>query len=73
MSNQPVPPLVPPADDDPITGDPLDTTELLGADDSMMDDDDRLLDTDLDADRIDSAAADERAATEGTIGDPSAP
>ena len=71
MTNQPIPPFVPPTgdDDDRATADSLDSDETLDTDESVMDDDDRPLDTDLDDDHIDSAAADERAATEGTIGE----
>ncbi len=71
MSNQPIPPIIPPTDDgdDLTTGDALGTDETLDTDESVMGDDDRPLDTDLDDDSIDSAAADERAATEGTIGE----
>ncbi|MBW9110277.1 hypothetical protein JNB63_09775 [Microbacterium trichothecenolyticum] len=66
MTNQP--PLIPAPlgdDDDPTIADGT-------ADDAdgMLDpalEDDRPLDPDLDDDRIDSAAADERAATEGTL------
>lgn len=65
MSNNPMPPIVPPTgDDDDVVAD-----EVLDTDETVMGDDDHPLDTDLDDDRIDSAAADERAATEGTIGD----
>jgi len=60
MSNQqPIPAFVPPDDDD----DAVDTEEGLATGD------DRPLDTDLDADRVDSAEADQRASTEGTVGD----
>lgn len=70
MTNQPIPPIVPPTgDDDRVMADSLDSEETLDTDESVMGDDDRPLDTDLDDDRIDSAAADERAATEGTIGE----
>lgn len=65
MSNTPIPPFVPPAGDD----DDLGTRETLDTDETVLSDDDQPLDTDLDDDRIDSAAADERAATEGTVGD----
>lgn len=65
MSNTPIPPFVPPAGDD----DDLGAEEALDTDETVMADDDRPLDTDLDDDRIDSAAADERAATEGTLGE----
>lgn len=69
MTNQPIPPIIPPAGDDDLTDrDTLDTEEALATDEPVMDDD-RPLDTDLDDDRIDSAAADERAATEGTVGE----
>lgn len=71
MTNHPIPPFVPPTgdDDDRTRADSLDSEETLDTDESVMGDDDRPLDTDLDDDRIDSAAADERAATEGTIGE----
>lgn len=59
-------------DDDPVRDD--DTALYGGGDDGdgildpILDgDDDRPLDPDLDDDRIDSAEADERAATEGTL------
>ena len=65
MSNNPIPPFVPPTgDDDDIVAD-----EALDTDENLMADEARPLDTDLDDDGIDSAAADERAATEGTIGE----
>ncbi|MGK3951516.1 hypothetical protein ACLKM7_04240 [Microbacterium sp. I2] len=57
MSSQPIPPIVPPTGDD----------DDLAADEDVLADDDRPLDPDLDDDRLDSAAADERAATEGTL------
>ncbi len=60
MSNPPIPPVVPgmlPGDDDDAVARP----DVLAADD------DRPLDPDLDDDAVDSAAADERAATEGTL------
>jgi hypothetical protein len=65
MSNNPIPPFVPGSgrDDDPSNDEVLDT------DGTVMGDGDRPLDTDLDDDDIDSAAADERAATEGTVGE----
>ncbi|GAA5206554.1 hypothetical protein [Microbacterium kyungheense] len=52
-------------DDDPTADD--DTLEEGVLADGLDGDDDRPLDTDLNDDRIDSAAADERAATEGTV------
>ncbi|MBW9092225.1 hypothetical protein JNB62_00850 [Microbacterium jejuense] len=69
MTNQ-TPYIGPIGDDDPTTDDDvledgvLEDGVLAGGLDG---DDDRPLDTDLDADRVDSAAADERAATEGTV------
>lgn len=65
MTNQ-NPPIPPIGDDqDPALGDgTLDGT--AGVLDPALDDD-RPLDPSLDDDQIDSAAADERAATEGTI------
>ncbi|MCP2636162.1 hypothetical protein K0817_006215 [Microbacterium sp. HD4P20] len=57
MSSQPIPPIVPPEDGD----------DDLGVDDAALTDADGPLDPDLDEDRIDSAEADERAATEGTL------
>ena len=57
MSSQPIPPVVPPTGDD----------DDLAAEETVLADDDRPLDPDLDDDRVDSAAADERAATEGTL------
>jgi hypothetical protein len=69
MSN-PTPYLGPIGDDDDAVLD--DDTALDDGGDGILDpildgDDDRPLDPDLDDDRIDSAAADERAATEGTL------
>ena len=62
---QPDPPFrAPTGDDDDVVAD-----EVLDTDETVMADEDRPLDTDLDDDRIDSAAADERAATEGTMGE----
>jgi hypothetical protein len=64
MTNQ-LPYEGPLEDDDDITpDDPLREGVL---EDGLGDDDDRPLDADLDDDRVDSAAADERAAREGTI------
>jgi len=54
-----------PLDDDDVT--PDDTLREGVLEDGLGDGEDRPLDPDLDDDRIDSAAADERAATEGTI------
>lgn len=51
----------PPAEDD---DDDLDTNP--GADEPIDDDDHRPLDPDVDDNQVDSAAADERAAREGT-------
>ncbi|KRB36500.1 hypothetical protein [Microbacterium sp. Root180] len=56
MTSNPVPPVIPPADD----GDRFDAADVL-------DGDDRPLDPDLDDDRQTSAAADERAAREGEL------
>jgi hypothetical protein len=69
MSN-PTPYLGPIGDDDDAVLD--DDTALDDGGDGILDpildgDDDRPLDPDLDDDRLDSAAADERAATEGTL------
>ena len=69
MSN-PTPYLGPIGDDDDTVRD--DDTALDDGGDGILDPildgaDDRPLDPDLDDDRIDSAAADERAATEGTL------
>lgn len=65
MTNPPLPPFVPsPRDDDDFVDD---DTSL---DDQVLDIDDEAdapLDPDLDDDLIDSAAADEIAATEGTL------
>ena len=73
MSN-PTPYLGPIGDDDDAVLDD-DTARDDGARDGgdgildpiLDDDDDRPLDPDLDDDQLDSAAADERAATEGTL------
>jgi len=54
-----------PLDDDDVTPDDALREGVL--DDGLGDGEDRPLDPDLDDDRIDSAAADERAATQGTI------
>ncbi|GAB2967523.1 hypothetical protein [Actinotalea caeni] len=56
MTSTPTPPVVPLPDDEG------DDTTLLG-------EDERPLDTDLDDDAVDSAEADRRAATEGEIGE----
>ncbi|HEY9308964.1 MAG TPA: hypothetical protein VIP82_14275 [Microbacterium sp.] len=53
-------------DDDPMLDDTADDAD--GILEPILDgDDDRPLDPDLNDDRLDSAAADERAATEGTL------
>jgi hypothetical protein len=53
-------------DDDPMLNDTADDSD--GILEPILDgDDDRPLDPDLDDDQLDSAAADERAATEGTL------
>ncbi|WP_203580122.1 hypothetical protein [Microbacterium hibisci] len=76
MTNQN--PLIPPLggdDDDRPLDDGVDRPLADGVDDAVDDgdgvlgrgDDDRPLDPDLDDDQIDSATADERAATEGTL------
>ncbi len=54
-------------DDDPAREDDADLGDGGGVLGDVFDDDDRPLDPDLDDDQIDSAAADERAATEGTV------
>ena len=66
MSN-PTPYLGPIGDDDTVRDDSTrdDGDGIL--DPVLDDDDDRPLDPDLDDDQLDSAAADERAATEGTL------
>lgn len=46
---------------------PLDDDQDAVIDDGIDQDADRPLDPDLDDDQLDSAAADERAATEGTL------
>jgi hypothetical protein len=62
MTNQN--PLIPPlGDDDDRRADDAQTG------DGILEDDDRPLDPDVDDDQLDSAAADERAATEGTLDD----
>lgn len=67
MSN-PTPYPGPIGDDDDPTLDQGTADDADGILDPVLDgDDDRPLDPDLDDDRIDSAAADERAATEGTL------
>jgi len=53
-------------DDDPMLDDTADDSDGI-LDPILGGDDDRPLDPDLDDDQIDSAAADERAATEGTL------
>ena len=66
MSNQP--PLIPAPlgdDDDPTVADGT-ADDADGILDPTLDDD-RPLDPDLDDDQLDSADADERAATEGTL------
>lgn len=64
MSNPAAFPAVPPSQDDDGT-----EQERLEADPAVDPDEDRPLDADLDDDRLDSADADIRAATEGVIGD----
>ncbi|MFC8680076.1 hypothetical protein ACFT30_01050 [Microbacterium ureisolvens] len=63
-------PLIPPLGDDDVDRN-LDDGVDSAADDGDgllgLGDDDRPLDPDLDDDQTDSAAADERAATEGTL------
>ncbi|WP_426321536.1 hypothetical protein [Microbacterium sp. E-13] len=54
-------------DDDPAREDDADLGDGDGVLGDVFDDDDRPLDPDLNDDQIDSAAADERAATEGTV------
>ena len=60
MSNPPILPIVPGPDDD---------DDLVDSPDVLSGDDDRPLDPDLDDGAIDSATADERAATDGTLGE----
>ncbi|MGN6219540.1 MAG: hypothetical protein ACTHNQ_08550 [Microbacterium sp.] len=64
MTNQ-LPYEGPLEDDDDVT--PDDSLRDGVLEDGLGDDEDRPLDPDLDDDRVDSAAADERAATEGTL------
>ncbi|KAF2417852.1 hypothetical protein [Microbacterium sp. B35-30] len=66
MSN-PTPYLGPIGDDDDTVRDDSARDDGDGILDPVLDDDDRPLDPDLDDDQLDSAAADERAATEGTL------
>ena len=61
MTNQPIPPFVPAGGDDADRG----PDEALDA--AQPGDADRPLDPDLDDDQIESAAADEQAASEGTL------
>jgi hypothetical protein len=61
MTNQN--PLIPPLGDDDRGADDAQ------AGDGILGDDDRPLDPDVDDNQLDSAAADERAATEGTLDD----
>lgn len=61
MTNQN--PLIPPLGDDDRRADDAQSG------DGILEDDDRPLDPDVDDDQLDSAAADERAATEGTLDD----
>jgi hypothetical protein len=60
MTNTPIPPIVPPADGDDLVRD-----DTIAAEDFT--DGDQPLDPDMDDDKLDSAAADEQAATEGTL------
>jgi hypothetical protein len=60
-------PLDDDATDDHATGDDARDDGVEGL--TGLDDDDRPLDPDLDDDLLDSAEADERAATEGTLDD----
>lgn len=61
MSSQPIPPFVPPTGDD----DDLVRDDTTGAEDFT--EGDRPLDPDVDQNQVNSAAADEQAASEGTL------
>lgn len=70
MSNNPIPPVLPPVGDEPDDDgmQNADAQAVEGHDtDPTARDDDRPLDPDLDDDQVDSAEADARAATEGTM------
>jgi hypothetical protein len=61
-----VPPRMTPDDDrDPVMLN--DDDDLVATDENLLTGDDRPLDPDVDDDLLNSAAADERAATEGTL------
>lgn len=67
-------PVIPPVGGDPddpaVTEQPTDAQDAQERETGLLGgDDDRPLDTDLDDDRLNSADADERAATEGTMED----
>lgn len=63
MTNQPIPPFVPPTGDD----DDLARDDTIAAEDFT--EGEQPLDRDVDEDQVDSAAADEQAASEGTLDD----